>query len=735
MKNKILLIASFFASSLLFSQTTLSAGDIAILQYNADGTPEIIKFLALRSMEAGTTINFTDDGWKTSTGAFKATEDTDVWTAPNNISCGEVISFTFTNVTLNQVGDQILAYQGTVLSPTFLFAINNYHSAAWKEFGISELASALPSGLTDGVNAVAIAPIDNVKYTGSLTGTKAEILTAICTPTNWTGSNTLVQDFSNSFTSKTTWTSAWSQTGSPNDYLKTIIDGDYDTATNGDFTACDCQINTGKIVTVNAGGTVTVENGITNNGTILIEDNGALVQNTSDGTNTGSNYTVNRETSSLASKWSYTYWSSPLTSSTLAEAVTTSYYYSFTAASQSWTAANSSTSMTPGIGYIATGPTAGTYPLQHTASFTGSPFNNGNISVSLGMGTSVTTGADDDWNLIGNPYPSAIDANLFLTDNASTLWGTIYLWTHNTAKISGVDYSQNDYAMWNSLGGTAANTGGATPDGNIASGQAFFAQAFSAGTATFTNNMRISGNNSSFFKSTKKQKKKARIWMSLTSDNSFSQILIGFTKDATLGVDQKYDGERLEGGASANFYSLIDSKPYGIQGLPTSKKPVKIPLGFDTTNAGEFTISIDHLEGLSKASKIHLVDHLLNTQHNLKDSNYTFFIDNTGVYDHRFSLNIQRSRFLDIKDLIKSRTKLQVKNLTNTLEITASNDTIIQEVVVYDILGREITRSTYASNAIHIQSSDLKENTLVIAKILMNTGEVITKKLTFNKNH
>jgi hypothetical protein len=57
-------------------------------------------------------------------------------------------------------------------------------------------------------------------------------------------------------------------------------------------------------------------------------------------------------------------------------------------------------------------------------------------------------------NLIRNPYPSAIDIDLFLTDpaNAGIVNGTVYLWTHNTAISSSIpgnstyNYTSDDYA-------------------------------------------------------------------------------------------------------------------------------------------------------------------------------------------------------------------------------------------------------------------------------------------------
>ena len=61
---KTCLIILLFANLVGFSQTELSAGDIAILQMNSDPVIQVTKFLALTPMESGTTITFTDNGWK-----------------------------------------------------------------------------------------------------------------------------------------------------------------------------------------------------------------------------------------------------------------------------------------------------------------------------------------------------------------------------------------------------------------------------------------------------------------------------------------------------------------------------------------------------------------------------------------------------------------------------------------------------------------------------------------------
>ncbi|WP_311266681.1 hypothetical protein, partial [Xanthomonas sp. WCS2017Noco2-62] len=59
----------------------------------------------------------------------------------------------------------------------------------------------------------------------------------------------------------------------------------------------------------------------------------------------------------------------------------------------------------------------------YNAQFIGVP-NNGNF-----FGPEAVA---EKYNLLGNPYPSAIYADQFIYDNQANIYGTIYIWTHNT---------------------------------------------------------------------------------------------------------------------------------------------------------------------------------------------------------------------------------------------------------------------------------------------------------------
>ena len=175
-------LASWYITPLPTGATTLNAGDIAFSGYTSTTPNSDFSFVLLRNVGPGTAINFTDNGWL-STNVFRTGETTVTWTAPaGGLTAGTEITIagltatkagggaagtvTGTALGLSQIGDQILAYRGTAASPTFISAIhmNVYDvangdpvtttAAAWDGTANTASASALPTGLTTGVNAI-----------------------------------------------------------------------------------------------------------------------------------------------------------------------------------------------------------------------------------------------------------------------------------------------------------------------------------------------------------------------------------------------------------------------------------------------------------------------------------------------------------------------------------------------------------------------------------------------------
>lgn len=178
-------------------------GSIAFIRFGADtATPggKTLSFVLLDPSLRGQTITITDNGW-TAAGAFRTGEGTTTITIPADAAIGTVFSVTGLTGTVNPsaTGDQFLAYiAGT--TPLFLAAVQFASgTAAWAGDATNSNTSAVPTGLTSGTTALAFAQ-DNGVFTGSLTGTPAQIAAAIQNAANWSLDDTVTFNAPANFT-------------------------------------------------------------------------------------------------------------------------------------------------------------------------------------------------------------------------------------------------------------------------------------------------------------------------------------------------------------------------------------------------------------------------------------------------------------------------------------------------------------------------------------------------------
>ena len=543
------------------------------------------------------------------------------------------------------------------------------------------------------------------------------------------------------------------------------------------------EVKNGATLEIPSGRSLTVTEAITVEPTGLLEikDSGSLVQVTDPPLNATLN-SINNNTGEIRMeriskpmyKMDYTYWSSPVTEDSnftlydLSEETPSTKFYKWghEASTPNWVMVpNGAEAMVPGRGYIVRAPLNSDFPLEtptaipgiYTATFEGKP-NNGIVRHNVTGSTVV-----DRWNLIGNPYPSAISADKFLHLNAdpllnTVLSGTLYFWTHNTniaetAPGAGIyTYNAGDYASWNKTGGTStraatdvANGGvpgdntinSAIPSGYIAAGQAFFAKGIETGAVIFNNDMREATQNNQFFRPGTPEPinnwditGKHRVWLNLKGETKgFCQTLVGYIENATNDLDNLYDGDSF-GGNQVTFYSVLATKKLVIQGrsLPFNNQD-EVPLGYKTSLTGTLTISIDDFDGLFSGQDIYLEDKLLNIVHDLKASAYNFTTA-SGTFDERFVL-----RYLPAQDLGTPGKEAITKSVLlfqeqNTIFIKSPLENL-QQVTIYDLLGRIVyQQSKIGATDWSAQNVVMNEQSLIV-KIILENGQVINKKIVY----
>ncbi|WP_298152444.1 PA14 domain-containing protein [Flavobacterium sp.] len=512
----------------------------------------------------------------------------------------------------------------------------------------------------------------------------------------------------------------------------------------GNITACSCQVTGTSQLTIPNGVTMLVQKNIVvePNASLVVENNGSIVQVDNSVVNSG-NIIFKRNTSPLKQD-DYTYFSSPVANQTLGALATNTYYHSYNP-NVNWVPESPLTIMTPGVGYIVRAPDNLDYTLPqiYTAAFGGVP-NNGIIEAPILRVAGLSC------NLIGNPYPSALDIDKFILDPANTnvVNGTIYLWTHNTAISNAIpgpetnNYTTDDYAKYNLTGGvgagSAALTGGSVPTGKVAAGQSFFIEANDAlapGTyaATFRNEMRVTGQNSQFYRSSTNASQTAlgtiekhRFWLNISdTEGSYNQTLIGYIQGATNGFDSKFDGRTLPAGNAVSLYTILGSEILAIQGrsIPFDVSDV-IALGYVSLNGGNFSLNLENFDGLFQDQDIFLVDKATNTYQNLKENGY-YFTTASGTFNDRFEIRFTSS-LLGLDE--NSMEGFSVIQRDGYLIIDAGIQTI-SSVKIYDIPGKtifsknDLSESVYSTPALHAPSQ------LLLVRITLNDGTIRYKKI------
>jgi len=513
--------------------------------------------------------------------------------------------------------------------------------------------------------------------------------------------------------STTTWDgNSWSN-GMPDTTISAIINASYDTANDGPIDCCDITVNTGNTLTISIGDYCNVNGNINvlSGATLFVKSGGSLIPISTTCVSTG-NVIVERKTPPNK-RYDYTYWSSPVTTTIGASLlptkwesnwtftfntsnffdIETSYWGTFISNvpdgqddnGNAWTRTLITDNMVPGKGYasmLKSISATGTYPRIETVVYTGQ-LNTGIITIPLLL--SANSASDlDDFNLVGNPYSSAINSNDFIDTNLSNISGTLYFWTHSntlTSVYSGLaqyNFSTNDYAKYTKLGGITAVFGGKKPTNVVGSCQGFLVEAEAANNLTFAPSLMskayVNTTAVSFYRLSDINKKN-NLWLSMQNDlELFSQQLIGYNNETDLSYDKGWDSMFDVTRQILKFYSIEDGVKYDIQARGKFEDDDIVYLGYTSAVSDTFTISIDEKEGKMLREDVYLYDNSLNIWHDLSEP-YTFSTI-AGTFNTRFFIKYEEPEEDDDNEENEDNKFSDIKK--------------IDKVEVYDITGRLI---------------------------------------------
>lgn len=517
---------------------------------------------------------------------------------------------------------------------------------------------------------------------------------------------------------ETTFTAGEWSNGLPTKSIKTVFDDDF-TITSS-FNTCECQVNTGKTLTINADSYLAVENNIVNNGTILVANHASVVQYKNDATVTGSGAYQTTVKTGVLNDPRYVYFSSPTSTDTMnifSSWGATNRMFEYNETGLSWAFVSTNHTMVPGTGYIVRptqaaidndSPDTNVFTTNYLGAFT-----NGEVTHTLHYDPAT---GDNDNILTGNPYPSAMGSAALLSANPEA--NAFHFWAHTTA----TDWSSEEYQVWNASGSTTG-----APE-TISTGQGFFVSANAIGDFTFTNDLRLTGDNDTFLRLSNDLDK---VWLNLTSDtNVRSQILIAFNPLCTDFFDNQYDAKRF---SSDNSISLAsngvgrETLNLAIQtrGELTEETVIPLKILVNDSNVDSLTLSIDHLENLTDWN-IYLKDNELNMFHNLRLSNYTFPIESIDEISNRYKLVFARNNALSIND-INNKDYLKVAHKDSFFELSSNQS--ITEVGVYNLLGQLLVAHNENSTIVDIPNNDYPIGSVLFLKVTLSNGVTMTKKV------
>lgn len=320
------------------------------------------------------------------------------------------------------------------------------------------------------------------------------------------------------------------------------------------------------------------------------------------------------------------------------------------ARSQLWESISSpsSTAITAGRGYSVRLKGLPNYSYGTVFAPTGPVFN-GQIDYPTSFSTTLSTTTLQGWNLIGNPYPSAIDLNKIpYISGFSNVGNTFYIW-------------QGDkFGTWTPTSGSSGNgTNGAS---NIVGAmQGFFVQASAAGNVRFNNTIRTTGqtDNLSFYRSSIDPN--PMLGLTLSSGNYSDEVKIIFNPSVSASgdFDPAYDAYKLAPLAQVPyFYATKNGLPTALNNIPEINSNTIVPLSIIATSTANYKISSTGASSFDSSVDIFLQDKSNGILQDLKlNPEYQVNLA-TGTYTNRFFIVMRAAVVNGLQGLDAEKVKI-----------------------------------------------------------------------------
>ena len=416
-----------------------------------------------------------------------------------------------------------------------------------------------------------------------------------------------------------------------------------------------------------------------------------------------------------------------------------------------------------GYGFTMKGNSSGAQKYD----FRGRP-NNGTITTTLNANRET---------LVGNPYPSAIDAREYIhdTNNAAIIdSGTLSFWEQDPAQSTShvlVNYV-GGYATYtiNAAGtvetfipatfdtynfdGTLNTAGGSSTSGKnvyryIPIGQGFMVRGNNTGgTLRTTNAMRVfqkeAPSLSEFFRTNDQQQRNTvstydenglflvpenfkRFRLNVDFNDTYTrQLLQNFHPSATNGED--YGLETVSPAAlNSDVYWPFDGKAYNAQAF-NFDVDLRIPLVLNIDHAQLVRFRIFDIQHFNETQPIFIHDIENDIYINLRTQPYELSLQ-PGIYANRFEITFT-SNALNIDHHVFENLTVFQNNYVSELQVHNPNLFDIKSVQLIDVSGKQIFNQVALplENQYAFSTKNLSEG-IYIVTVTLETGQELNKKI------
>lgn len=385
----------------------------------------------------------------------------------------------------------------------------------------------------------------------------------------------------------------------------------------------DLMINSGSTVTIEAGAQLTVGGSLINNGSLIIKSdglsiNGSLIAGRASGTGTIIYERYLRPQDNYGDRH---FFASPVSGQTISAFRTSNTFgelavskvnslWEWSELTGNWPDITLSTgSFMPGRGYNVAQSTGSDGLLKFSGSLVNSvsitatsPYKEGytdrSTAAAYGVGNetadiwaagrSWTDYGGGGWNLLGNPFTSAMDAGVFIANNLTKLdpgYQALYV------------YDGVNQAYKYSAASVPGYPEGDSHGSFIQAGQGFFVLAlYNDAQFSFSSNMQVHQPGTPVLKSSGSDDSWPGLQLKVRYCEKEGSTLVVYHENMSTVLDPGYDVGQMSTNPDVEIYTALIEKDNGVnfarQALPvTGAEKLSVPVGIDTEYGGTVTFS------------------------------------------------------------------------------------------------------------------------------------------------